>query len=193
MAIQDLKSWMENDFVNILINGGDGIQGLTQTDFFNYISSPAGLGEIGIARKHLSDFTNAYRASLKVRANNKGLSLAFGDMATLKLMTPHPAAGVGNLHVESWLEFFLPGQVQVASAFVPESRLPGKAKKVIRSKDVSGGLMLPVGSYGVNQPWSPIFNKGKDYNTRWLDDNLKDIENAIVDKLIFFLQKRMNS
>lgn len=188
-ALQDLMSWIESTLVPAMIFGGLGIKGIAETPFYKFISSPDGLSQLGIESSEPPKLLDAYLNSIKVLRNNNLIVLKFGDVAQLKMGTPHPASGTGFLHIESWMEWILDG-VAVNSGFVPRSKLPTASQKSIRVSSAPGGLMLPKGAFGSTGLWRfPInFN---DYDTRWIQENAKAIELAMTDKMIIFLNNKL--
>lgn len=188
-TLSDLQLWIESELVPALINGGFGIKGIAQTDFYKFISSSKGLSELGIEQTEPPKLLLAYANSVKVSHNNNMILLRFGDTAQLRLGTPHPASGTGFLQIQSWLEWVLDG-VTVNSGFVPRTKLPSSAQKNIRISSAPGGLMLPKGLFGSKGLWR-FPTKYKNYDSIWLINNFKAIEKAIMDKVTFFLSKRL--
>jgi hypothetical protein len=136
---------MSKDLVRALTFGGHGIQGIAQTDFYRFISSPDGLSQLGIESTEPPRLLEAYEKSgFKVSKNRSTLLLQFGRVAQLKLATPHPAAGTGHLHIESWLEWIV-DKKSVDSGYVPRSAIPKQTQKSIRLGSPLGGLMLSRG------------------------------------------------
>lgn len=73
--------------------GGLGIQGIAQTEFYNFITSETGLSQLGIPSTEPPKLLDAY-ASKGFKILIKGgrtVVLQFGDVVQLKLATPHPA------------------------------------------------------------------------------------------------------
>lgn len=190
LALKDLENWMEKDLVNALVHGGFNIEGIGQTDFYKYISSPEGLSELGIEKSDPPKLLNAYKRTFKVAKNNRTLMFKFGDTARLKVATPHPYAGVKNLHVASWLEFIVDG-VKAQSGFVPRAKLPKNAEKHIRVKSAPGGLMLPTGKYGSSGKWR-FPAKYTNYEEKWFQANAAKIEKAIQEAIAMFLTRRLS-
>jgi hypothetical protein len=190
LALDDLNQWMSNDLVRALTYGGLGIQGIAETPFYRYISSPNGLSQLGINATEPPRLLEAYeKFAFKVIKNRTTIFLQFGDVAKLKLATPHPASGTGNLHLDSWLEWII-DQETVDSGFVPRSRIPGGAQKAIRLSSPLGGLMVPRGIFGSTGEWH--FNKRYvNYDVSWLKQNIQHIEKAILKQAILFLQARL--
>lgn len=185
----DLDNWLESELPRILVFGGEGIQGIAQTDFYNFISSDEGLSELGIESSEPPKLLEAYLVSIKVERHGLGLAVRFGDLAILKLMTPHPAAGTGNLHIESWLEWVVDG-IPADAGYVPRSRLSESATKSIRITSAPGGLMLPRGALGSTGIWR-FPHKYMDYEKRWLSDNIVAIQGLLMKQLSRFLSKRV--
>lgn len=189
LALKDLSSWAETSLVDAMVDGGLGVEGIAQTEFYRFVSSPEGLGQLGIERTEPPKLLAAYRRSFKVSSTNRLLLLRFGDMAQLKMGTPHPAAGTGHLQIESWLEWIVDGDT-VQSGYVPRERLPVSAQKRIRIDSAPGGLMLPRGAFGSLGSWAfPASLRG--YERKWFKDNVKKIEKAITRKMVVFLTRRL--
>lgn len=190
LALGDLQKWMSKDLVRAMVFGGHGIQGIAQTDFYRFISSPDGLSQLGIEATEPPRLLQAYeRKAFKVVRNRNTLMFLFGDVAQLKMATPHPANGTGNLHLESWLEWII-DQKTVDSGFVPRSRIPGGAQNAIRLGQPLGGLMLPRGVFGSTGQWR-FPAQHINYDVKWLEANIKKIEKAIIDQAVRFLQARL--
>lgn len=189
-VLGDLDKWLEDDFVRMLVYGGDNIQGIAQTDFYSFISSPEGLSELGIESSEPPRLLEAYLASLSVKREGRGLSIRFGDMAILKLYTPHPASGTGRLNIESWLEWIIDGIPVLDAGFVPREKLTESAQKRIRISSAPGGLMLPAGALGSSGSWR-FPHRYADYEQQWLSTNLPNIQKALVAQLSIFLSKRL--
>jgi hypothetical protein len=102
VALKRLGQWLETDFVNALVYGGMGITGIAQTPFYQWVSSQDGLSELGIEASEPPKLLDAYLRTIKIKQSQKQVEIQFGDMALLKLATPHPAAGTGHLKIESW-------------------------------------------------------------------------------------------
>lgn len=189
-TLKDLASWMEKDLVQAMVYGGLGIQGIQDTKFYRFVSSPEGLSQLGIEKSQPPKLLDAYKRTFKVITSNKDITLKFGDTAKLKLATPHPAAGTGNLNIQSWLEWVV-DDVRVGSGFVPREKLPDQSRKRIRVKTAPGGLMLPRGSFGSSGLWRFPDNL-KDYEREWLNNNLSKIQKAIEEQMIVFLSRRLS-
>jgi hypothetical protein len=190
LALQDLERWMKDELIEALVTGGFGIQGIQDTAFYRFISSPDGLSQLGIEKSDPLKLLEAYRRTFKVSRNNRLIMLKFGDVARLKLSTPHPYAGIGHLHVRSWLEFIVDG-VQAESGFVPRGRLPRGAQNRIRVNSAPGGLMLPRGILGSKGKWR-VPKIHTDYDVRWLKRNTPKIEKAIQKAIVRFLNQRLS-
>lgn len=189
-ALQDLAKWMESDLINAMIFGGLGIQGIAETSFYKFISSPDGLSELGIEKSEPPRLLDAYKSAFKISKNNRLLMLQFGDTARLKLGTPHPASGTGFLQISSWMEWILDG-VNVGSGYVPRAKLPTKAQKAIRISSAPGGLMLPRGAFGSAGLWKFPVNL-RDYDREWFTDNIGKIQDAIINQMVVFLTARLS-
>lgn len=189
-ALQDLEKWMRSDLIDALIFGGFGIQGIAQTPFYLFISSPDGLSELGIEKSEPLNLLDAYKSSFSISRNNKILILQFGDTARLKMGTAHPASGTGHLQISSWMEWILDG-VNVGSGYVPRGKLPKNTQKSIRISSAPGGLMLPRGVFGSSGMWKFPSNL-RDYDRTWVAANSGKIQDAIVSQMAAFLSKRLS-
>jgi len=189
-ALQDLARWMESDLIHAMVFGGLGIQGIAQTHFYNFISSPEGLSELGIEKSEPPRLLDAYMTAFKVSRNNRLIMLQFGDTARLKLGTPHPASGTGFLQISSWMEWILDG-VNVGSGYVPRAKLPRNTQKAIRISSAPGGLMLPRGVFGSTGLWKFPTNL-RNYDRDWIADNISKIQDAIVNQMAVFLTARLS-
>lgn len=176
-----MEVWMRTVLVPAMVNGGLGIQGIAQTEFYEYITSDAGLSELGITKDDPGKLLSAYRSkAFSVTKRGKRITLKFGDIGQLKLATPHPAAGIGHLKVSSWLEFFL-DKVKIKSGFVPRNNIPRQTQKTIRLSSPLGGLMLGAGVLGSTGKWS-VPAEFFDYDKRWFERNVGKINQAIINQ-----------
>jgi hypothetical protein len=180
---------MSTDLINAMVHGGFGIQGIEDTQFYRFISSPDGLSELGIEKSEPPRLLDAYKTSFKVSRNNRMLVLKFGDTARLKLGTPHPATGTGFLQITSWMEWILDG-TNVGSGYVPRAKLPSKTQKSIRVRSSPGGLMLPRGVFGSTGLWRFPANL-RDYDREWLANNVGKIQDAIINQMAVLLTGRL--
>lgn len=189
LALGDLREWVAKELVAAMTFGGLGIGGIAQTPFYQFISSNDGLSQLGIGKSQPPQLLRAYeRSAFKVVNNNNTLVLYFGDVAKLKVATPHPAAGQG-LQVQSWLEFIV-DDIRIDKGFVPRKDLPRGTRGKIRLRAPLGGLMLPRGRFGSSGSWT-FPQEFQDYDVKWLQDNVSKIESAILDQMMVFLRKRM--
>lgn len=186
----DLEKWMRSELVPLLIFGGKGIQGIAQTEFFRFISSPEGLSQLGINKEDTLDLLSAYKKSFEIKRKGQEISFNFGDTTKLKMMTPHPYSGVKNLQVESWLEWVVDKE-KVASGFVSRDRLPDRLQKSIRLNEPLGGLMLPRNSFGSTGLWQ--FPEAlTDYDRKWLENNEDNILRLIREEAGRILVRKLN-
>lgn len=190
-VLKDLDDWIKSDLVHALIYGGFGIQGLVDTMFYSFITSPEGLSELGIGPSEPPKLLEAYKRTIQVDRQGLQLQVRFGDVAMLKLMTPHPAAGIGNLKIESWLEWILEG-VTVGRGYVPRDRLPSRPQASIRLDSPLGGLMLPRGAFGSAGAWR-FPQRFANYEVDWLQNNVSQIQQAITTKMVELIGQRINS
>ena len=190
LALFDLAKWAKTDFARALVHGGFGIQGIADTAFYRFISSPEGLSQLGIPATEPPRLLQAYEKTIKAKRSNGIFSLAFGNVAALKMATPHPAAGTGNLHIQSWLEWIVDNKT-VDSGFVARNELPKQTQKRIRLGSPLGGLMLPQGIMGSSGLWR-FPDQLRSYEQNWLRSNVKRIETVLLEKMIEFLAIRAN-
>lgn len=191
LALDDLQTFIATDLVKALVFGGFGIQGIAQTPFYRFLSSTDGLSQLGIPATEPPRLLQAYQnKAFKVSKTRTILSFKFGDVAILKLATPHPSSGKDNIQVTSWLEWVLGEQKVDNAGFVPKSSLPPELRKASRLNPPLGGLMLPAGEFGSTGTWS-FPPKFYDYDVKWLKSNLAKIESVILKRLVKFLKARL--
>lgn len=179
---------MQYQLVPALVDGGLGIQGISQTAFYRFITSNDGLSQLGIRPGDPPRLLEAYRKTFKIKMRGNKLELQFGDIRKLKLATPHFASGTGRLRVKSWLEWAVDGRTEPAG-YVPRAALPKGMHRAIRLNPPLGGLMLPRGSFRSSGMWSlPPF--AQVYEFLWFKQNQFAIENAIADALRKILQRQ---
>lgn len=189
-ALAQLEVWISKDLVKTFIYGGEGLQGIAQTEFYKFINSPEGLSQLGIPSTEPPKLLKAYESAFKVNKKGGILSLDFGDVAALKAATPHPAAGVGHLTVQSWLELALDKKT-FGRGFVPRERIKRSAQKSIRLQAPLGGLMLPKGAFGSTGLWR--FPEAlSDFESKWIGNNASGIQDLIFDKFSEFLNEALN-
>ena len=176
-----------------MVYGGLGIKGIAQTDFYKFITSKQGLSELGIPKSEPPKLLEAYVSTAKVKVTNKSLFLDFGNEALLKIKTPHPASGTGNLRVSSWMEWVLDGKIE-PRGFISRRQITsirgGRSTKrltnAIRLRAPLGGLMLHGGSLGVPHSWQfpgPTQSVGlRDYFRSWLNENRSFITEALLNQ-----------
>lgn len=189
-ALARLEIWVSKDLVKALIYGGEGLQGIAQTEFYKFITSPEGLSQLGIPSTEPPKLLKAYESAFKVSKKGGVLSLDFGDVAALKAATPHPAAGVGHLTVQSWLELALDKKT-LGRGFVPRENIKRSAQKSIRLQAPLGGLMLPKGVFGSTGLWRFPEALG-DFESKWIGNNAAGIQDLIFDKFAEFLNEALN-
>lgn len=182
-AIIRVENWLQSDFVNALVYGGMGIQGIAQTSFYQWITSPDGLSQLGIPATEPPKLLDAYLKTFKVDTRGYTISFAFGNVYNLIRATPHPANGTGRLKIGSWLRWAVDGEKVPDRGFVPRSRIPqGRLQNRIRLNNPLGGLMLPGGSYGSSGRWElPVVLRN--YADEWFVLNKKTIEELIMAQL----------
>lgn len=189
-SLSDLQQWIQTDLVHAMVYGGLGLQGIADTPFYKFVVSPEGLSQLGIEKTEPPKLLQAYVDTVKVSKNNTLLKLQFGDVALLKIATPHPASGTGHLQIESWLEWVVDKET-VQSGYVPRNKLPRSIQKNIRVKSAPGGLMLGRGQFGSTGLWR-FPTQLADFERRWLSVNIAKIEKLIQTQLIMFLTKRLS-
>jgi hypothetical protein len=189
-TLSDLERWMAKDLVKAMVHGGMGIQGIKQTEFFKFISSPDGLSQLGIPATEPPKLLKAYlTTAFKVKRKGETLSLEFGNVAALKAATKHPAAGTGHLSISSWMEWVF-DKKQVNSGFVPRRKVLG-GQKSIRLGTPLGGLMLPKGALGSSGLWR--FPEAlSNYEDKWISENSGKIQQAIDNKVVELMTKNIN-
>lgn len=181
-SMPEIDRWMRAELIPSMVYGGMGIVGISQTDFYRYITSQRGLSELGIEASQPPKLLQAYaNTAFKVRIFKKQMTLEFGNYARLKAATPHPANGTGHLHIESWLEW-VDGK-EVNRGFVPREKLGGTASKAIRLGEPLGGLMLPRGAYGSTGLWR-FPAQLRHYEDKWFKQNIEAIEKVITQKML---------
>ena len=178
----EIETWMKKELVPSFVYGGNGIVGISQTDFYKFITSADGLSQLGIEASEPPKLLDAYaKTAFKVRRESKHIVLEFGNYVKLKAATPHPADGTGNLHISSWLEW-VDGRGE-NSGYVPRSKLSEKASKSIRLQDPLGGLMLPRGAYGSTGLWK-FPTELRNYEDKWFQQNVTKIQAIMTQKMI---------
>lgn len=169
-----------------------GIQGISQTPFYRFISSSEGLSQLGIRPGDPQQLLEAYRKTFKVNRSGNRLELKFGNERSLKFATPHHAGGTGRLKIRSWLEWAIDGKTEPGFGFVPRSALPKNLQGSIRLGAPLGGLMLPRGSFRSTGSWSlPKF--AQSYDVAWLKQNTSAIERAVGDQLRKILERQLRA
>jgi len=181
---------MSKDLVRAMVRGGMGIQGIKDTEFFRFISSPDGLSQLGIPSTEPPKLLKAYESSaFRVKRKGDTLKLEFGNVAALKAATKHPAAGTGHLTISSWMEWVF-DKKQVNSGFVPRRKVLG-GQRSIRLGSPLGGLMLPRGALGSSGLWrfpEALLN----YEDKWVSENTSKIQEAIDKKVVELMNKNIN-
>jgi hypothetical protein len=191
-TLPEIEKWMQDELLHMLVYGGQGIQGIAQTDFYKFITSDDGLSQLGIESSEPPKLLQAYLTSaFKVRRYVHQITLQFGNYAALKAATPHPANGTGNLHIDSWLEW-VEDDLDVDRGYVPRNNIPGKLSRSIRLGSPLGGLMLPRGAYGSSGLWRfPSWLK--DYEDKWFSNNVQKIQDVLIQKMIEVFSRQLVS
>lgn len=191
-SLQDMSYWLKNDLVDALIFGGKfGITGITQTPFFQFISSPEGLGQLGIEPIEIRNLLIAYQNSFDIQISNNKIVFKFGDIAKLIAGTPHPASGTGNLTIKSWMQWIVQKYNVRGYGYVKKSDLPRGLHRRIRVKSVPSGLMIRRGNFGSSGSWK-VPDQYRNYAQDWFASNVNAIEKAIIDQIIVFLNMRLS-
>jgi hypothetical protein len=181
---------MSKDLVKAMVRGGFGIQGIKDTEFFKFISSPDGLSQLGIPSTEPPKLLKAYETTaFNVKRSGDSLKLEFGNVAALKAATKHPAAGTGHLTISSWMEWVFDKKT-VAAGFVPRKKILG-GQKSIRLGSPLGGLMLPRGALGSSGLWrfpEALVN----YENKWIVQNSSKIQKGIDNKVVELMSNNIN-
>jgi hypothetical protein len=182
-----MENWLRTDFLQALIYGGMGIQGIAQTSFYQWVISPDGLSQLGIPPTEPPKLLRAYRDTFRVDARGYTIYFSFGNEYNLIQATPHPDSGKGQLNIGSWMRWAIDGQKVNDRGFVPRSRIPSKRlQDRIRLNSPLGGLMLPGGSFGSRGRWEiPIVLRN--YADEWFVLNKARIEALIANQIEAFL------
>lgn len=186
-----LVNWMRSDLLNALVYGGLGIKGIAQTEFYKWVISDEGLSELGIPATEPPKLLESYlNNAFSIKATSQTIHLQFGDILQLKLDTPHPAAGTGQLNIKSWMEWVFDGESAPDHGFVPRDKIPTGMQNSIRLSPPLGGLMLPDGMNGSTGSWK-LPESFITYDLRWYKENESQITSAIFAKLIELLQQEL--
>lgn len=181
-SMPEIEQWIRSELVPAMVYGGMGINGIAQTEFYKYVTSPRGLSELGIEASEPPKLLKAYASTaFKIKIQKRQMNFEFGNYARLKAATPHPANGTGHLHIDSWLEW-VEGK-EVHRGFVPREKLGKKTAKSIRLGEPLGGLMLPRGAYGSIGLWR-FPAQFRHYEDKWFKDNISVIQKLIIEKMI---------
>ena len=186
---------MRTELLRALVHGGMGIQGIEQTPFYKWLISDDGLSQFGIEKSEPRRLLDAYMKNLYVRRRKNIIELKFGQVAKLKLFTPHPANNTGQLHIDSWLTWALDARTE-PKGYVPRTRIESsslsrkqKSKLLsrIRVSTAGGGLMLGRKFLGSKGRWQ-IPRQYADYDIRWLRQNAVKIQQRLIRKTIVFFR-----
>lgn len=188
----EIARWIKSDLINAMVYGGQGIDGISQTPFYKFITSDDGLSQLGIEKTEPPKLLTAYATSAFTISHNKSsVELDFGILAKLKMATPHPAAGTGHLQIVSWLEW-ISESVAVARGYVPRNSIPPKVQNAIRLGSPLGGLMLPRGALGSIGRWE-FPTQYSDYIDKWFAENVNKIQSALVDKAFSIFKDKLKN
>jgi hypothetical protein len=190
-ALIRLENWLQSQFIQALVYGGMGIQGISQTPFYIWITSPDGLSQLGIPPSEPPKLLDAYLKTFRVDTRGYTISFSFGNVYNLIRATPHPANGTGRLKVGSWLRWAVDGKKVPDRGYVPRSNIPqGRLQKRIRLNNPLGGLMLPGGAFGSTGRWElPLVLRN--YADEWFVMNKKTIEDLIAAQMEAALIKEL--
>ncbi len=186
-----MESWIQKSLVPAMTDGGLGLKGISDTPFYKFITSNDGLSQLGIPPTEPSRLLNAYKGrAFSVDVGKSFVRLQFGNIAVLKLETPHPSSGSGKLTVSSWMEWILDKKDVTDAGFVSRSNLPAGLQQYPRLQSPLGGLMLRRGRFGSSGLWrfpaSLI-----DYEVDWLMLNKAKIEDLMISQVTKLLQKEL--
>lgn len=164
-----------------------GIQGIAQTPFYQWVTSPDGLSQLGIPPSEPPKLLKAYRDTFRVDVRGYTVFFSFGNVYNLIRATPHPADGTGQLRIGSWMRWAIDGEKVNDRGYVPRTQVPkGRMQDRIRLNSPLGGLMLPAGSFGSRGRWElPIVLRN--YADEWFVLNKKQIESLLTSQLEVFL------
>jgi hypothetical protein len=186
----DLSVWIKSDLVKAMVYGGLGIEGIAQTNFYKFISSDDGLSQLGIDKSQPPKLLLAYEGSaFSTTVEMNSITLQFGDIAKLKVATPHPANNTGNLQIESWLDWIIDG-LHVGRGYVPRKDIPPNTQKSIRLNSPLGGLMLSEGILGSVGEWD-FPAEYSNYDAKWLDENSEKIKKVLMNKVVELLTNNL--
>ncbi len=191
-AIVRMADWTVQNLLPAMTYGGLGIQGISETSFYRFITSDDGLSQLGIRPQDPHDLLRAYIDSFEVKAQNGLLIFRFGNEAELKLGTPHWATGTGKLKVDSWLDWILDGEKVDDAGYIPRNEIPQKLQGNIRLNDPLGGLMLPQGALKKSTGHWEFPTMFKEYSIEWLKQNATVIENVIVSAFVGILESELH-
>jgi len=186
-AMVAMRLWMSTTLVKAMVRGGLGMQGLAQTKFYQFITSNAGLSQLGIDRSEPPKLLDAYEESFSAIVAGTSVVMLFGDEDLIKIRTAHPATGTGHLQVESWMDWVFDGET-VGRGFVPRGKLPKGADANVRLASPLGGLMLPQGVLGSTGNWS-FPSDLMDFDSKWFVANLPIIELVVAKQAQIFLSE----
>lgn len=190
-----LEGFLRKRLVPALVDGGMGIEGISETEFYKFITSPDGLSQLGIEADQPPKLLEAYRRTFKISTRGRAINLKFGNVAKLKLSTPHPASGTGKLRIDSWLTWVVDGRTE-PRGFVRRSRIEGSnlsaKRKVrlsshIRLRSPLGGLMLKDNFLGSTGFWK-FPTRFRNYDSKWLRKNAPIIQRVIAEEAFKILQ-----
>jgi len=187
---------MDAHLGRLMVEGGGGqgvnFNAFTSTSLWSYLQTPQAWGELGFpSLSPLDDLKDALRQSMKVYAAKGILTIKLVNMKLVGQLTPHPAAGAGQLPAGlSWfVDWVIKGSPVRGYHFAQDAteglsqRSGGAAFRSVReharSFPIAGqeaGLMIKNGMWS----FPPKFRSAVD---DWLQSNLSNIkklsENAI--------------
>lgn len=180
-VLDDMEKWVRNSLAPAIVYGGLGIEGIKDTEFYSWISSPDGLSQLGIDESEPPKLLQAYINSVEVSRTQRSIILSIGDTEAIRSATPHPARGTGNLQVNSWMDWVL-FPIVVGAGYVSRDELPNRLEKYIRLDNPLGGLMLSAGSFGSSGSWR-VPQEYRNFSSQWLKRNNDKISKAFKKEL----------
>ena len=182
---------MKSSLVPALVYGGLGIKGIADTSFYKFVTSPAGLSQLGIRPGDPAALLNAYLYGYKIVRSKTTIELRFGEEKDLIRKTPHWANNTGKLRINSWMTWILTNRIVADYGYVPRPSLPKGLQRRIRLSDPLGGLMLSKGKFRSSGRWQfpSVF---KDYYVTWFNQNQSEIAKLMDKQFRLFLQVAMN-
>jgi len=192
LVLLEFNIWLAKDLKRALIYGGLGIEGITQTSFYQWLTSEDGLSQLGIPADEPPKLLAAYDKTFRVDTRGFTTKFDFGNVYNLLQATPHPANGTGQLKIKSWMSWVIDGKVVPNYGYVPRNKLPNsrKLRQHIRLNDPLGGLMLRANKFGSTGHWA-LPAVVTTYADQWFISNQAKIEAAMQTKLEEIFTRRL--